>query len=80
MAQGAILVRANAVDSVQDAAEWGGAATDKILFGGFAGVGSTRRVVAGNGNPTFTLTQAGYDEWLSKLPQIARGDFVIIEG
>ena len=77
-----ILFRANAVQGVTDNDEWGNNTTDKIVnVGGVMGMSATtRQLVYMNTATSFQITADAYDELVSKLPQIARGDFVVIEG
>lgn len=54
---------------------------DATLIGTFYVTGSGVYMAnAQSGNPRFTITPAAAEEFERKLPQIARGDYVVIEG
>ena len=55
--------------------------TDAVLIGTFYVSGSGVYLANANaGSPRFTITAAAAAEFERKLPYIARGDYVVIEG
>ena len=74
-----VTIRASALSTRSGAFIPSGTTGDVHIVGTFYVNASNRTIYAANGTAAGVLTTAGYANYERKLPNIARGDYVVIE-